>query len=85
MKVKEWINVIGKATGRKGKRLFMPVRLAVTGNLAGPDIGAQVISRFSVFPTVVCSVLIYLRNNFFKRILGQDAFPCKGRGSHWTH
>jgi len=40
-KFKEWVNALGKATGRKGKRLFMPVRLAVTGNLAGPDIGAQ--------------------------------------------
>ena len=27
---KEWVNSIGKATGRKGKRLFMPVRLAVS-------------------------------------------------------
>jgi aminoacyl tRNA synthase complex-interacting multifunctional protein 1 len=38
---KSWINGVGKATGRKGKRLFMPVRLALTGNLAGPDIGLQ--------------------------------------------
>ena len=38
---KEWINALGQTTGRKGKRLFMPVRLALTGNLAGPDIGLQ--------------------------------------------
>ena len=38
---KDWINALGKETGRKGKRLFMPVRLALTGNLAGPDIGLQ--------------------------------------------
>jgi len=38
---KDWINALGKSTGRKGKRLFMPVRLALTGNLAGPDIGLQ--------------------------------------------
>ena len=38
---KEWISALGKTTGRKGKRLFMPVRLALTGNLAGPDIGLQ--------------------------------------------
>lgn len=38
---KDWINALGKTTGRKGKRLFMPVRLALTGNLAGPDIGLQ--------------------------------------------
>jgi len=38
---KDWIGALGKLTGRKGKRLFMPVRLALTGNLAGPDIGLQ--------------------------------------------
>jgi len=41
---KDWVSAIGKATGRKGKRLFFPARLAITGNLAGPDIGAQVAS-----------------------------------------
>jgi methionine--tRNA ligase beta chain len=41
MDFKDWINALGKSTGRKGKRLFMPVRLALTGNLAGPDIGLQ--------------------------------------------
>ena len=39
---KDWVSSVGKATDRKGKRLFMPLRLALTGNLAGPDIGDQV-------------------------------------------
>ena len=38
---KDWLNALGKSTSRKGKRLFMPARLALTGNLAGPDIGLQ--------------------------------------------
>ncbi|EKX52958.1 glutamyl-tRNA synthetase [Guillardia theta CCMP2712] len=41
---KQWVNKLGKSTGRKGKKLFMPVRLALTGNLAGPDIGAQIMT-----------------------------------------
>ncbi|KAJ1632273.1 Glutamyl-tRNA Synthetase, chloroplast precursor [Pavlovales sp. CCMP2436] len=39
---KAWTKVIGDATGRKGKKLFMPIRLALTGSLAGPDVGATV-------------------------------------------
>lgn len=36
---KKWINGLGKAQGRKGKRLFMPVRIALTGRMQGPDVG----------------------------------------------
>jgi glutamyl-tRNA synthetase len=32
---------MGKAQGRKGKRLFMPVRIACTGRMQGPDVGEQ--------------------------------------------
>ncbi|KAG8466466.1 hypothetical protein KFE25_002222 [Diacronema lutheri] len=39
---KAWTKAIGDATGRKGKKLFMPLRLALTGALAGPDVGASV-------------------------------------------
>lgn len=39
---KSMVKALGKDTGRKGKGLFMPLRLAVTGNLSGPDVGAQV-------------------------------------------
>lgn len=31
----------GKTLTRKGKRLFHPLRLALTGNMSGPDIGGQ--------------------------------------------
>jgi glutamyl-tRNA synthetase len=36
---KSWINAIGKAQERKGKRLFMPIRIALTGRMQGPDVG----------------------------------------------
>jgi hypothetical protein len=29
---KKWVNSVGKAQKRKGKRLFMPLRLALTGS-----------------------------------------------------
>eukprot|EP00322_Chrysochromulina_rotalis_P027368 CAMPEP_0115855070 /NCGR_PEP_ID=MMETSP0287-20121206/14355_1 /TAXON_ID=412157 /ORGANISM="Chrysochromulina rotalis, Strain UIO044" /LENGTH=570 /DNA_ID=CAMNT_0003309217 /DNA_START=11 /DNA_END=1723 /DNA_ORIENTATION=+ len=38
---KEWVKVTGKALGRKGKGLFMPMRIVTTGRMAGPDIPAQ--------------------------------------------
>lgn len=36
---KKWIKGVGKALGRKGKRLFMPARIALTGRMQGPDVG----------------------------------------------
>eukprot|EP00878_Enallax_costatus_P016251 GHUV01017045.1.p1 GENE.GHUV01017045.1~~GHUV01017045.1.p1 ORF type:complete len:348 (+),score=63.29 GHUV01017045.1:314-1357(+) len=36
---KKWINSVGKAQKRKGKRLFMPMRIALTGRMQGPDVG----------------------------------------------
>jgi len=38
---KSWLKGVGKTLGRKGKQLFMPMRLALTGRLSGPDIQAQ--------------------------------------------
>jgi len=35
------MKAFGKSLGRKGKQLFMPVRLAMTGRLSGPDIPKQ--------------------------------------------
>jgi glutamyl-tRNA synthetase len=35
---KAWIEQIKAATGRKGKELFMPLRLALTGREDGPDL-----------------------------------------------
>ena len=38
---KTWVKAVGKEQGRKGKRLFMPLRLALTGNMQGADVGEQ--------------------------------------------
>ena len=38
---KGWVKGVGKELGRKGKGLFMPLRIAMTGRMAGPDIPAQ--------------------------------------------
>lgn len=38
---KSWVKATGKALNRKGKRLFMPLRIALTGCMEGPDVGAQ--------------------------------------------
>jgi len=37
----DFVKDLGKALDRKGKRLFHPVRLAVTGSMSGPDVAAQ--------------------------------------------
>ncbi len=34
----EWTGAVKKATGRKGKTLFMPLRLALTGRAHGPEL-----------------------------------------------
>lgn len=39
---KAWIKAVGKATKKKGKGLFHPIRLALTGRMSGPDVGEQV-------------------------------------------
>lgn len=36
----EWTTSLKKATGRKGKSLFMPLRLALTGRSSGPELAA---------------------------------------------
>jgi len=38
---KGWVKATGKELGRKGKGLFMPLRMVMTGRMAGPDIPAQ--------------------------------------------
>ena len=40
---KAWTKALGKELGRKGKGLFMPLRLAFTGTMAGPDVPAQLL------------------------------------------
>ena len=39
---KKWTKAAGKAVGAKGKGLFMPLRIALTGRTTGPDLGALV-------------------------------------------
>jgi len=38
---KAWVKEAGKQLGRKGKGLFMPLRMVMTGRMSGPDIPAQ--------------------------------------------
>ena len=38
---KAWINGVGKAQKRKGKKLFMPMRILLTGRMQGADVGEQ--------------------------------------------
>jgi glutamyl/glutaminyl-tRNA synthetase len=38
---KAWIKALGKELGRKGKRLFHPVRVCITGCMSGADVGEQ--------------------------------------------
>lgn len=38
---KSYVKALGKELGRKGKRLFHPLRLALTGGMSGPDVGEQ--------------------------------------------
>ncbi|TRD22224.1 glutamate--tRNA ligase [Palleronia caenipelagi] len=35
----QWTSAVKDATGRKGKGLFMPLRLAITGQARGPELG----------------------------------------------
>eukprot|EP00798_Chlamydomonas_sp_ICE-L_P030708 gene30708-35735_t len=38
---KKWMKDLGKAQTRKGKRLFMPARIILTGRMHGTDVGEQ--------------------------------------------
>ncbi len=46
-----WTNAVKEATGRKGKQLFMPLRLAVTGQQRGPEM-ADVMPLLTGKPTL---------------------------------
>ncbi|GMP37219.1 hypothetical protein CsSME_00009007 [Camellia sinensis var. sinensis] len=39
----KWVKSFGKSLKRKGKSLFMPLRVLLTGKLHGPDMGASVL------------------------------------------
>ncbi|KAI3921814.1 hypothetical protein MKX01_005503 [Papaver californicum] len=40
---KNWVKSFGKSTKRKGKCLFMPLRVLLTGTLHGPDMGSSIV------------------------------------------
>ncbi|CAK9140173.1 unnamed protein product [Ilex paraguariensis] len=39
----KWVKSFGKSLKRKGKSLFMPLRVLLTGKLHGPDMGATIL------------------------------------------
>lgn len=39
----KWVKSFGKSLKRKGKGLFMPLRVLLTGQLHGPDMGANIV------------------------------------------
>jgi nondiscriminating glutamyl-tRNA synthetase len=41
--IKQSLKAVQKETGHKGKKLFMPVRIAVTGQMHGPDLQKTII------------------------------------------
>ena len=40
--IKKMIKEVQKETGIKGKQLFMPIRVAVTGQMHGPELGETI-------------------------------------------
>jgi len=56
---KTWSKALGKELGRKGKGLFMPLRIAFTGTMAGPDVPAQ-LEVLSLAPGQVASEFVPL-------------------------
>ncbi|MCD7466048.1 hypothetical protein HAX54_002395 [Datura stramonium] len=44
---KNWVKNFGKLLKRKGKSLFMPLRVLLTGKLHGPDIGATTVLLYN--------------------------------------
>ena len=46
-----WTSAVKEATGRKGKSLFMPLRLAITGQQRGPEM-ADVMPMLQKKPTL---------------------------------
>ena len=47
----EWTAAVKEATGRKGKDLFRPLRLALTGQASGPEM-ADVLPLLQKLPMV---------------------------------
>ena len=54
---KAWAKGVGKQLGVKGKGLFLPLRVAATGSLSGPDIPAQLRTVALAGGQVACPVV----------------------------
>eukprot|EP01024_Parvocaulis_polyphysoides_P019453 TRINITY_DN18838_c0_g1_i6.p1 TRINITY_DN18838_c0_g1~~TRINITY_DN18838_c0_g1_i6.p1 ORF type:complete len:555 (-),score=101.55 TRINITY_DN18838_c0_g1_i6:275-1915(-) len=48
---KKFLKDTGKELGRKGKRLFMPLRICMTGRMGGPDVG-QILRMLIIFEQI---------------------------------
>jgi nondiscriminating glutamyl-tRNA synthetase len=64
-KVKASIKAVQKATGQKGKNLFMPIRVAITGQTHGPDLPKSIAV---LGKDIVIARLKMLLVNFFSKM-----------------
>ena len=68
---KAYMKEVGKTLGLKGKGLFHPVRLALTGRMSGPDVGDQLVlihSAASVLNPSFPYVPLMERINYLKTL-----------------
>jgi len=73
---KAWVKETGKALGRKGKQLFMPLRIVVTGRMAGPDIPAQLhVLGLKSEPVTLEAVSLSDRMAALERVLNELPTP----------
>ncbi|XP_010025655.2 glutamate--tRNA ligase, chloroplastic/mitochondrial [Eucalyptus grandis] len=69
----KWVKGFGKSLKRKGKTLFMPLRVLLTGKLHGPDMGASVLllykaGKYDVVAPEAGFVTLDERFNMLKQI-----------------
>lgn len=70
---KKWVKATGKATGRKGKRLYHPLRLALTGKMSGPDVGSilEVMYLSEQDKAAACLVPLSARMEMLRAVLNK--------------
>ena len=61
---KEIIQKVKKQTGAKGKDLFMPIRVSITGTAHGPDLG-------KIFILISKESIIMRINKVLEELMGQ--------------
>lgn len=68
---KKWVKATGKELGRKGKKLFHPLRLALTGKMSGPDVGE--ILKVLYLGSTECKTMVVLeaRMNLLREEAGK--------------